>query len=312
MSFVDFRSVTVSFSHGHQRILALDAVDLEVESGEILAVVGESGCGKTTLARTLLGLQPLDSGEIRFEGKSISGVDRATAFKMGMVWQDPNASLDPRWTAGKSASEPASLAGKSIDLPKLFSEVGLSEDFIGRYPHQMSGGQRQRVAIARALALEPPLLICDEPTAALDLSIRAQILMLLKEIQKKRGCTILYISHDLTTVRYLADRVAVMYLGRVVEIGSSDVIFDSPAHPYARALIDSAPTLDTLGEIPGAPVGETPDPAALPSGCRYSPRCAWATAECHSEQPKLQIVRNQAVACIHPLEGEAVSLLGKS
>src|SRR5213078_1131593 len=175
------------------------------------------------------------------------------AAKVGMVWQDPYASLDPRWRVGRSVLEPMRIMGSSGDPQAIFTEVGLAPDLTTRYPHQLSGGQRQRVAIGRALALKPPLVICDEPTAALDLSIRAQILNLLKDVQTATGCSFLYISHDLTTVRFLADRVAVMYLGRIVEEGPTEEIFSDPRHPYTRALLDSAPSIEKLMQLPEPP-----------------------------------------------------------
>jgi oligopeptide/dipeptide ABC transporter ATP-binding protein len=207
------------------------------------------------------------------------------AQSAGMVWQDPYASLDPRWTVGRSALEPLVLAGKKGDPVELFKEVGLDDRFVDRYPHQLSGGQRQRVAIARALALKPPLVLCDEPTAALDLSIRAQILNLLKSLQSTLGCSFLYISHDLSTVRFLADRVAVMYLGRIVEVGPTAEIFESPKHPYTKALLDSAPSLEKLLHLPEELAGEIPDPRTRFAGCRFASRCPSAQSLCLKSDP---------------------------
>ena len=204
------RDAVVEFHAPGGTIRAMDGVSLQVRRGETVAVVGESGCGKTTLARAVLGLQHLNAGEIVVGDEKVRGVPARNAEKVGMVWQDPYASLDPRWKVGRSALEPARLCGKTVDVQQLFMEVGLDPKFAERFPHQLSGGQRQRVAIGRALALKPPLVICDEPTAALDLSIRAQILNLIKKIQRELGCSFLYISHDLLTVRFLADRIAVM------------------------------------------------------------------------------------------------------
>ena len=210
MSVLSVRDVRVEFMSPGGVVRALDGVSLDVETGEIVAVVGESGCGKTTLARAVLGLQPMSAGEITLNGRKVEGTTRTMARGVGMVWQDPYASLDPRWRVKDAITEAADLAGVPADAVELFDRVGLDQRWLDRYPHQLSGGQRQRVAIGRALAAEPPLVICDEPTAALDLSIRAQILNLLKTIQRDRGCSFLYISHDLTTVRFLADRVAVI------------------------------------------------------------------------------------------------------
>ncbi len=263
----------VTFGHGSGAVKALDGVSLTIAPGEIVAVVGESGCGKTTLARAVLGLQPLSGGEIELGGERVTGVRRDAAETVGMVWQDPYASLNPRWKVGRSAVEPARIAGKRVAVEGLFETVGLRPDFAGRYPHEMSGGQRQRVAIARALALRPPLVICDEPTSALDLSIRAQILNLLKDVRVATGAAFLYISHDLTTVRFLAHRVAVMYLGRIVEEGPTAAVFESPRHPYTKALIDAAPTLDRLMHLPDPLPGEIPDPKGGFLGCRFASRC---------------------------------------
>lgn len=264
---------------------ALDGVSLHLVRGETLAVVGESGCGKTTLARAVLGLQPLTEGAIELDGQAIKGTPRRIAEKVGMVWQDPYASLDPKWTVGKSVLEPMKVLGRRGEAAEIFTEVGLDPRFVSRYPHQLSGGQRQRVAIGRALALKPPLVICDEPTAALDLSIRAQILNLLKDIQRNRGCSFLYISHDLTTVRFLADRVAVMYLGRIVEEGPTEQLFTNPRHPYTAALLESAPTLEKLRHLPDALPGELPDPRQRFIGCRFASRCPNAQPYCYDNDP---------------------------
>lgn len=285
MNLLSVNDAFVEFQAPGGTIRALDGVTLEVRQGETLAVVGESGCGKTTLARAVLGLQPLSSGTIEFKGEPIRGIVKGNAEKVGMVWQDPFASLDPRWTVGRSAEEPARLSGREIDLGQLFLDVGLDPNMTGRYPHQLSGGQRQRVAIGRALAMKPPLVICDEPTAALDLSIRAQILNLLKKIQADMGCSFLYISHDLLTVRFLADRIAVMYLGRIVEEGPTEEVFRSPRHPYTKALLDSAPTLEKLRTLPDPLPGELPDPRFRFPGCRFEPRCPNRGDICKGSDP---------------------------
>lgn len=298
---LDVQDAHVAFhSHGGA-VHALDGVSLSVEPGETVAIVGESGCGKTTLARAVLGLQPLRSGQISVSGVAVTGVSAGLASRVGMVWQDPYASLDPRWKVGRSIEEPVRLAGRSIDVGKALTEVGLDPSIAGRYPHQLSGGQRQRVAIGRALALRPPLVICDEPTAALDLSIQAQILNLLKDVQSSLGCAFLYISHDLTTVRYVAGRIAVMYLGRIVETGPTDEVFNHPMHPYTRALLASAPTLDRIGVLPDLAVGEVPDPRTRFSGCRFVGRCPRATEECRTTEPPIASQGRQTSACFHPL-----------
>ena len=297
MILLEVSNISVEFQSPGGSIRALDDVSLQVEEGETLAVVGESGCGKTTLARAVLGLQPLKSGSIRLQGKEVTG-STENAERLGMVWQDPYASLDPRWRVGRSVLEPARIAGKDADAKAIFEEVGLDPKLTERFPHQLSGGQRQRVAIGRALAMKPPLVICDEPTAALDLSVRAQILNLLRDIQQSVRCSFLYISHDLTTVRFLADRVAVMYLGRIVEMGPAEEIFTSPRHPYTRALLDSAPTLEKLMHLPEAPQGELPDPRTKFVGCRFAGRCPNAQDVCNKNDPQ-QTVENERIYYCH-------------
>lgn len=266
-------------------VRALDGVSLSVRPGETVAVVGESGCGKTTLARAILGLQKLAGGTIRVQDKVVQGVPKGLASSVGMVWQDPYASLDPKWRVGKSVEEPLKIEGRSRPLDELFRDVGLDPQMASRYPHELSGGQRQRVAIARALALKPPLVICDEPTAALDLSVQAQVLNLLNDLQDNLGCAYLYISHDLLTVRFLADRIAVMYLGRIVEEGPTEAVFAHPRHPYTRALLDSAPSIDNLGHLPEEAKGEIPDPRTQFPGCRFAGRCPFAQDLCLSTDP---------------------------
>jgi oligopeptide/dipeptide ABC transporter ATP-binding protein len=273
---------------------------LDVEKGETLAVVGESGCGKTTLARCVLGLQHMTAGHIDLLGMKVEGTPKGVVERVGMVWQDPYASLDPKWSVGRSMCEPLRLAGKRRDVSEMFREVGLDPGLQIRYPHQLSGGQRQRVAIGRALALKPPLVICDEPTAALDLSIRAQILNLLRDLQKSIGSSFLYISHDLTTVRYLADRVAVMYLGRIVESGPTEQIFRDPRHPYTKALLDSAPDIHKMMHLPDAPPGEIPDPRTEFVGCRYVGRCVRSIEICPSVDPAATEEGGRVYYCHNP------------
>ncbi|MCO5297870.1 MAG: ABC transporter ATP-binding protein [Fimbriimonadaceae bacterium] len=297
---VEVEDAVVEFTAPGGVIRALDGVSLRVDRGETLAVVGESGCGKTTLARVILGLQPLTAGWLEMDGKRILGTPRRIAEKVGIVWQDPYASLDPRWSVGRSVLEPLSVMGKSGSAEEIFQEVGLDPAYVGRYPHQLSGGQRQRVAIGRALALKPPLVICDEPTAALDLSIRAQILNLLRDVQASRGCSFLYISHDLLTVRFLATRVAVMYLGKVVEEGPTEAIFTSPRHPYTKALLESAPTLDKLRTLPDPLPGELPDPRTRFPGCRFAGRCPRAAADCLEIDPQPTVIEDRRFRCHHP------------
>lgn len=307
MSVLTVDNISVEFNSPGGSVRALDGVSVKVEPGETLAVVGESGCGKTTLARAVLGLQPLTGGNIQLLDREVKGTSRLNAEQVGMVWQDPYASLDPKWRVGRSVLEPLRIVGKTGDPAKIFEEVGLDPNLVDRFPHQLSGGQRQRVSIGRALALKPPLVICDEPTAALDLSIRAQILNLLRSIQDHIRCSFLYISHDLTTVRFLADRVAVMYLGRVVEEGPTELIFTNPRHPYTRALLDSAPTLEKLMHLPEAPKGEIPDPRTKFVGCRFAGRCPNAQALCVSEDPKCTQDGQRSYYCHFPM-GESVRI----
>jgi oligopeptide/dipeptide ABC transporter ATP-binding protein len=300
-SILSIEDAKVTYPVNKGVVRALDGVSLDVKPGEIVAVVGESGCGKTTLAKAVLGLQKLADGQILLNDTQINGTRKGMAAHVGMVWQDPYASLNPRWTVARSLEEPAKLVGRKIDVKEVFEMVGLDERFMDRFPHQLSGGQRQRVAIGRALALQPPLVICDEPTSALDLSIRAQILNLLKDLRSKLGCAFLYISHDLTTVRFLADRVAVMYLGRIVEEGLTEAIFSDPRHPYTKALMDSAPTLDKLMYLPDPVEGEMPNPTEEFVGCRFAGRCPYVSGRCRETDPEATTDGNHRFYCHHPL-----------
>ncbi|RYG35023.1 ABC transporter ATP-binding protein [bacterium] len=302
---LEVKDAVVEFGVGGGVVRALDGVSLSVNPGETVAVVGESGCGKTTLARAVLGLQALADGEIDLVGTKVKEPDRKTPERVGMVWQDPYASLNPKWTVSRSVLEPCRLTKREGNASTIFKEVGLDDRFLDRFPHQLSGGQRQRVAIGRALALKPPLVICDEPTAALDLSIRAQILNLLKDVQREEGCAFLYISHDLTTVRFLADRVAVMYLGRIVEEGPTEQIFTDPRHPYTKALLDSAPTLEKLMHLPDAPPGELPDPRTRFPGCRYAGRCPHAQDVCVQADPPATQEGSRVYFCNFPYRNAA-------
>lgn len=300
-SLLEIKDATVEFSTPGGTIKALDNVSLSVQKGETVAVVGESGCGKTTLARAVLGLQPMVSGSIFFQGEETTGVRKGLADKIGMVWQDPFASIDPRWRVKRVLEEPAQILKELIDVDELLDEVGLSREMHDRYPHQLSGGQRQRVAIGRALALRPPLVICDEPTAALDLSIQAQILNLLRDIQAELGCAFLYISHDLMTVRFLADRVAVMYMGQIVEEGPTEKLFNDPMHPYTKALLESAPSLERLGHLPNVAKGEIPDPTEIIPGCRFAVRCPYVQDACNNAAPNWAVDEDRKALCNFPL-----------
>lgn len=301
MHLLQVDAAVVEFKVSGGAIRALDGVSLEVSSGETLAIVGESGCGKTTLARAVLGLQPLVAGSILLEGNGVKGIRPDQAKSVGMIWQDPFASLDPRWTIAQSIQEPVRLQKKQIDIDVLLKKVGLDTSMAKRYPHQLSGGQRQRAAIARALALEPRLVICDEPTAALDLSVQAQILNLLKDIQLDYKASYLYISHDLLTVRYLADRIAVMYLGRIVETGPTEQVFRQPMHPYTKALLDSAPKAGEIGKLPDPLPGEIPDPRTAFAGCRFASRCPLVQELCSKQDPAATQVMHQFAYCHFPM-----------
>ena len=275
---------------------AVDGVDLEIERGEALAVVGESGSGKSTLARALTGIAPVAAGEMIFDGKKLAarrrGRDRR---RIQMVFQDPYSSLNPRLTVGSMLSE---LLKVHKVVPRsevesfsreLLNLVGLSEEALPAYPRQFSGGQRQRVAIARALALRPDLLIADEPVSALDVSVQATILNLLRDLRAELGLTLMLISHNLAVVRHLCNRVAVMYLGRIVELAPTEELFSNPQHPYTQALLAAIPTLEpgSWDEEP-AITGDPPSPLNIPSGCRFRTRCPLAEQICHDQDPELR------------------------
>ncbi|MCW0002151.1 ABC transporter ATP-binding protein [Pararhizobium sp. YC-54] len=293
-------------------IKALDGVSFDIAAGETLALVGESGCGKSTLASALLGLASFDAGTIAIDGDAITARSNWTKLPprrdVGVVFQNPQSSLDPKMTIRSIVGEPLQMVGARGDaltrrVTGLLSQVGLGPEFLKRYPHQLSGGQQQRVAIARALALEPRILILDEPTAALDVSVQAQILKLLKALQVRTNVSYLFITHDLGVVDYLANRVAVMYLGRIVESGPVADVFADPRHPYTQALLDAVPVIDPSRRRQQAPLdGEVPSPINRPSGCSFSPRCRWATNACRAHDPELcEDGGGRANACFHPL-----------
>ena len=276
-----------------RNLRATDAVTFTIRRGETLALVGESGCGKSTVARLIVGLYAPSRGRIVFDGVDLAGPDTLKLRRrMQMIFQDPYASLNPRWRVTKIVAEPIVAHGLVPDkatlaarVGELLMQVGLSPEDGDKYPHEFSGGQRQRISIARALSSNPEFLVCDEPTSALDVSVQAQILNLMKELQQRLGLTYLFISHNLAVVAHIATRVGVMYLGRLVEIADAKELFQRPRHPYTRMLIDAIPDLAMSGR-PRTPVrGEVPNPIDPPAGCTFHPRCPLANARCRTERP---------------------------
>ncbi len=298
-------------------VKAVEKVTLTLRRGEAFGLVGESGCGKTTLARSVLRLVDPTDGEIWFDGTNITGLSGKSLFpyrkRVAAIFQDPFSSLNPRMTAGAIVAEVLRVHAYQGDVQarvtELFATCGLAARFTELYPHQMSGGQRQRVGIARALALEPELIVCDEAVSALDVSIQAQIINLLAELREKFGLTYLFIGHDLSVVRHLCDRVAVMYLGRVMEMAPSEELFANPQHPYTQALIDAVPNPDPLSEASrdvATLAGEIPSPLNPPSGCVFHTRCPIADELCRGEVPRLVTTAHEhSVACIKVSESAA-------
>jgi oligopeptide transport system ATP-binding protein len=301
-----FREATLS-------VKAVDGVSFTLKRGETLGLVGESGCGKTTTGRCVLLLERPTSGEVVFEGTELTTLPenrlRAMRRRMQVIFQDPYSSLNPRMTVGQILAEPLKVhglvkekAGRDARVRELLTQVGLLPQHARRYPHQMSGGQRQRVGIARALAMEPSLIVCDEPVSALDVSIQAQIVNLLEDLQKRLGLTYLFIAHDLSVVRHISDRVVVMYLGKVAEVADRNSIYEEPLHPYTKALLSAVPIPDPKLEAHRERTvlrGEVPSALNPPAGCVFHPRCPIAVERCSAEIPPLREIRPGHWAACH-------------
>ena len=299
-------NVAVEYGRRGQRVRALDGVDLTVRKGEVLGLVGESGCGKSTLARAAVGLEPLAGGNVTFEGRAVTALGRRRRPDhlrgLQIVFQDPYESLNPRRTVGELISDGIRLADGSRAsslhrAAELLERVGLPASAARSYPHEFSGGQRQRIAIARTLATEPTCLIADEPISSLDASAQAQIANLLSDLARGGDLGLVLVSHDLSVVRQVADRVAVMYLGRVVEAGDTGTVWSRPRHPYTEALVAAIPRADGAGVLPMDLPGDVPDPASPPPGCRFHPRCPVARDECRSLDQRLAPVDGRLIAC---------------
>lgn len=296
-----------------QIVQAVDGIDIEIAKGETFSLVGESGCGKSTVARLVVGLFPPTDGRIEFDGNDMAGrrgraETAALKRRMQMIFQDPYASLNPRWRVFDIIAEPIRAFGLSKDRADLEKQVGdllrqvrLTPADGRKFPHEFSGGQRQRISIARALASQPEFLVCDEPTSALDVSVQAQILNLMVDLQRRLQLTYLFISHNLAVVYHISTRVGVMYLGRLVEVAPTETLFRRPKHPYTRMLLDTIPDLDMTGRQRSPVAGEVPSPINPPSGCTFHPRCPYATDRCKAERPKALPIEGGTVAC-HAIE----------
>ncbi|MEZ5663871.1 MAG: dipeptide ABC transporter ATP-binding protein [Burkholderiaceae bacterium] len=292
---------------------AVDGVSFDIQRGQTLALVGESGCGKSTVARLLVGLYQPTRGHFEFDGQDAhatfrSGQGQQLRRRIQMIFQDPYASLNPRWRVEDIIAEPLREHGILSDeqalrgrVEELLDSVGLAAQDRVKFPHQFSGGQRQRISIARALATHPEFLVCDEPTSALDVSVQAQVLNIMKDLQRQQGLTYLFISHNLAVVRHVSDQVGVMYLGRLVELADKRTLFEHPRHPYTRMLLDAIPKMHDTGKARTPVQGEVPNPLSPPDGCAFHPRCPHANERCRHERPNLQTLGGIRIAC-HAVE----------
>lgn len=313
---VKIDNVSKHFKVGGGILKAVNGVSLEIKKGETLGLVGESGCGKSTLGRVVMGIYEPTEGKIIFNGKEVKVSNAknrlAYAKKAQMIFQDPYASLNPRMTVESIIAEGMEIHGmytpekRKQRVHELLELVGLNKEHANRFPHEFSGGQRQRIGIARALAIEPEFLVCDEPISALDVSIQSQVINLLIDLQKKLGLTYLFIAHDLDIVRYISDRIAVMYLGHLVELGTSDEVYSHSLHPYSEALLSAVPIPDPKLEKEKKRIileGDVPSPIDLPVGCPFAGRCRYATEECKTTKPQLVEAKpGHFVACHHPVQ----------
>lgn len=308
---LEVKNLTKHFPTAHgQKVHAVNGVSFKLERGETLGIVGESGCGKSSMGRTILKVHEPTSGQIIFDGVDITGLSNRKMFpyrkKMQMIFQDPYASLNPRFTVGEIIEEPMIIHNmgtaheRKVIVQELIETVGLKPDHIRRYPHEFSGGQRQRIGIARTLALRPEFIVCDEPISALDVSIQAQVINLLEKLQREKGFSYLFIAHDLEMVHHISHKIGVMYLGNMVELGSSDDVYKKPLHPYTRALISAAPIADPKMAKEKKRIileGEVPSPINPPKGCPFAGRCKYATEECKFKKPDTYMYDNRQVAC---------------
>ncbi len=321
MPLLSVRSLCVQYQSARGTVRAVDDVSLDLDAGETVGLVGESGCGKSTLGKAIMRLVPSSDGFVVLDGENLTEMQpralKAARRNIQMIFQDPYSSLNPRHDIGVIVGQPLSVAGWSRRdirdrVAELMGQVGLPAEAVRRYPHEFSGGQRQRIGIARALALSPKVIICDEPVSALDVSVRAQVINLLKDLQQRTGVSYLFISHDLSVVEHISDRLMVMYLGRIVESGRGEDIWQQPAHPYTRALLAAAPVADprlARGRTKSVLQGELPSPLNPPPGCSFNTRCPMAQERCRQERPVLRSVAGgRMVACHYDLLEQPAAL----